>query len=473
MKKVLVSGSQRCWFAVDSMIFECLVEVVGSRLHGVILERSGGYSSWIRFGLSSLSFLLEGVESCCRQKVEEKFAKSWEENGRRFWLEKKTNGARNYILCSVLDLEAKKLCLVFPEGQGVKKGWFLLAEKLRVLGVTLSSEEKNPTLKGLEVGVEKKKGLKQGERGDFVKIEKKNEGRRGDALWMEIGGRGWNSREEQLNRCLVGNWEKGEEYYCNLDSLRRWGKQQWNLQGEISIKKLLAGTFLLEFESKEEATRVLKRGVRCFQNKMLMIEKWKPDLSCFRVGSRERKDGVWVRVAGLPLQFWNQRMFKRIGDCCGGFLDVDLDTENFTQLQWARILVKTEREDLPRSLQVVMGSSCFDIQLWWEVPACLSVVVPAKLKNRGSPECVRAGKMEKIGTAEGVSTNASETQSKVNNVSPWDCIGSEKGATDSTSLLDEASKSKSDDCAGKRGEDRGREELEVARGLMFLNLGWN
>ena len=341
-------------------------------------------------------------------------------------MEKKTNGAGNYILCSVLDLEAKKLCLVFPEGRGLKKGWFLLVEKLRILGVTLSSEEKNPTWKGLGVGVEKKKGLKLGERGDFVKIEKKNEGRRGDALWMEIGGRVWNSREEQLNRYLVGKWEKGEEYQFNVESLRRWGKHQWNLQGEISIKKLLAGSFLLEFESKEEAMRVLKRGVRCFENKMLMIEKWKPDLGCFRVGSLARKEGVWVRVAGLPLQFWNQIMFKRIGDCCGGFLDVDLDTKYFTQLQWARILVKTEREDLPRSIQVVMGSPCFAIQLWWEVPACLAMVVPTKLKNRGPSECVRAGTIEKIGSEDGVSTNASETRSKVNNVVPRDCVGSKK-----------------------------------------------
>ena len=130
----------------------------------------------------------------------------------------------------------------------------------------------------------------------------------------------------------------------------------------------------------------------------------------------------------------------------------------FTQLQWARILVKTEREDLPRLLQVVMSSSCFAIQLWWEVPACLSVVVPAKLKNRGPPECVRAGTMEKIGTEEDVSTDARETQSKVNNVLSWYCNGSEKGVTDSTSLLVEASKSRIDVCAGKGGEDRGREE---------------
>ena len=107
---------------------------------------------------------------------------------------------------------------------------------------------------------------------------------------------------------------------------------------------------------------------------------------------------------------------------------------------------------------MVMGSSCFAIQLWWEVPACLSVVVPAKIKNRGPPECVRAGIMEKIGTEEGVSSNASETQSKVNNVSSWDCVGIEKRATDSISLLVEASKSRTDVGAGKGGEDRGREE---------------
>ena len=224
----------------------------------------------------------------------------------------------------------------------------------------------------------------------------------------------------------------------------------------------MEGSFLLEFESQEEAERVLKRGLRCFENKMLMLEKWKPNLGCFRVGSHARKALVWVQVAGLPFQFWNKKMFKRIKDYCGGFAAVDLDTENFTQLQWARILVKTEKEDLPRSLQVVMGSSCFAIQLWWEVPACLSVVVPARLKNRGSPESVRAGTMEKIGTEEGVTTIASEIQSKVNNVSLWYCDGSEKGATASTSLLCEASKRRTDDCSGKRGTEVGKRKLEAA-----------
>ena len=43
-------------------------------------------------------------------------------------------------------------------------------------------------------------------------------------------------------------------------------------------------------------------------------------------------------------------------------------------------------------------------------------------------------------------------------MSLWYCVGSEKGVTDSTSLLVEASKRKTDVYAGKGGEDRGREE---------------
>ena len=112
--------------------------------------------------------------------------------------------------------------------------------KVEIFGSNLFFRRKKYHFEGVSGGCKKKKGLKLGEKGDFVKVVKKNEGRRGDALWLEIGGRDWNSREEQLNRCLVGKWKKGEEFLFNTDSLRRWGKHQWNLQAELSIKKLLA-----------------------------------------------------------------------------------------------------------------------------------------------------------------------------------------------------------------------------------------
>ena len=37
-----------------------------------------------------------------------------------------------------------------------------------------------------------------------------------------------------------------------------------------------------------------------------------------------------------------------------------------TELQWARILVKLDGRSLLSSAQVVVGSGCFSILLWWE-----------------------------------------------------------------------------------------------------------
>ena len=37
----------------------------------------------------------------------------------------------------------------------------------------------------------------------------------------------------------------------------------------------------------------------------------------------ERVKDVWVRVVGLPLHFWSREVFRKIGDCCGGFVVVD------------------------------------------------------------------------------------------------------------------------------------------------------
>ena len=41
---------------------------------------------------------------------------------------------------------------------------------------------------------------------------------------------------------------------------------------------------------------------------------------------------VWVRVVGLPLHLWSREVFKRIGECCWGFVAVDVETAFFSQL---------------------------------------------------------------------------------------------------------------------------------------------
>ena len=112
------------------------------------MERSKGFSSWIRFGEKSLSYLLEGVEAWCRGESNLRCLKVWEKRGRKFRLKCRSNEAGRFLLCSVRDVEAKKYCLVFLKEKGLVGGWLLLAQKLRALGVstpTLSKGDLGPS----------------------------------------------------------------------------------------------------------------------------------------------------------------------------------------------------------------------------------------------------------------------------------------------------------------------------------------
>ena len=44
--------------------------------------------------------------------------------------------------------------------------------------------------------------------------------------------------------------------------------------------------------------------------------------------------------------------------------------------------MRSEGKDLPRTLQLVVGASCFAIQLWWEVPPWVTTMVPMHEKER-------------------------------------------------------------------------------------------
>ena len=132
---------------------------------------------------------------------------------------------------------------------------------------------------------------------------------------------------------------------------------------------------LFEFEKVWEAERVLARGRRVQEN-FLCLEKWNPKMGCFRKDCHASE--AWVRVLGLPLHLWSREVFKKIGDGCGVFITEDEDTASMAELQWAKILVKLDIRSLPSSAQVVVGSGCFSVLLWWEFPLWFVQVVPSR-----------------------------------------------------------------------------------------------
>ena len=116
---------------------------------------------------------------------------------------------------------------------------------------------------------------------------------------------------------------------------------------------------LFEFDDVLEVERVLMRGSRRFRERLISLERWHHETGC--LVQEEANKESWVRVLGLPLHLWSREVLIKIGDCCGGFLEVDEGAENAVQMQWARILVRLNGRSLPASLQLVVRSSSYSI----------------------------------------------------------------------------------------------------------------
>ena len=139
---------------------------------------------------------------------------------------------------------------------------------------------------------------------------------------------------------------------------------------------LLGGPFILfEFEDAVEVERVLHSGVKWFKGKCLLLDWWNPSVRCLIEDRKSRE--VWVRILGLPLHLWGMSLCKNLGEACSRFVGVDEDTVERRNLQWARVLVGVRGWNFPSSLQVVVGSTCFVVQLWWETTPSISKVQPS------------------------------------------------------------------------------------------------
>ena len=84
-----------------------------------------------------------------------------------------------------------------------------------------------------------------------------------------------------------------------------------------------------------------------------------------------------MRLFGLPIFLWEEKNLKRLGDTCGGFIATDKCTRTFSELQWARLLVRVDGEKYLHVLIIKMEGKSWKIQLWWESPL-VSTVLPVR-----------------------------------------------------------------------------------------------
>ena len=170
---------------------------------------------------------------------------------------------------------------------------------------------------------------------------------------------------------MFGSWfEESSNQLLDFSWLKNYVSSLWSLRGGVKISTFGA-LLLFDFDESFEVERVLVRGARRFKENFLHLERRHFEVGCLRKGGSLKE--LWVRVLGLPLHLWGREVFKKLGDCCGGFVAMGEDTVLLSHLQWARILVKNDGRVLPGSLQIDVGCFNFFVQLWWEAPPWVSM----------------------------------------------------------------------------------------------------
>ena len=354
----------KTWFVVEAKTFEISIEEKNKKLRGCIWERSKGAISWVRFGESSLQRLLLGIEDCDMISCKQEWFANWEEEGRSYKLERRSNKAGNFLYCSVRDAGWKRFNICIPEGKGLMRGWKIMAEKLRSLGVghktvgTHNSNVREETEIPEKRLMDLPKSFAKAVAGTGIRTTE-------EVVRVSVRKNETMERLGQLESCLVGWWGGGTSPIPDIKALKHKAWHTWKVIGSLKVEELRRGLWLFGFESPNEARRILREGTGRFGGFPIYLREWGKDVGC-KVG-RERCRTAWVRLLGLPLHLWSHLVLKRIGDKCGGFDAVDENTACMIDPRWARIRVKWDGSTNPRSVVVFEDDKSFMIQLWWEL----------------------------------------------------------------------------------------------------------
>ncbi|XP_017972900.1 PREDICTED: uncharacterized protein LOC18612588 [Theobroma cacao] len=123
-------------------------------------------------------------------------------------------------------------------------------------------------------------------------------------------------------------------YLCNRV------KQLWSLKGEFQAVDLDNGYYCFKFSNKSDHRHVLSKGPWIIADHYLTIRRWSPG---FR-SDEASIDSVaaWIRLPGMPLEFYDKEMMSKIGNLLGKTLKIDRTTSYAISGKFVRMCVELD-----------------------------------------------------------------------------------------------------------------------------------
>ncbi|XP_058725648.1 uncharacterized protein LOC131596932 [Vicia villosa] len=114
----------------------------------------------------------------------------------------------------------------------------------------------------------------------------------------------------------------------------------WVRKGVITIINLSNEYFLVTFTNDDDRNAALKKFHWFVYDHYLTVKEWSPN---FHQGSGTiEKVEVWVRIAGLPIEYYDPRVLKFMGNRIRKSLKVDKNTLLQGRGKFARLCVEVD-----------------------------------------------------------------------------------------------------------------------------------
>ena len=232
-------------------MFEIVLDERKGKPQVLIVEKKRGVSSWVRLGLESLGFFIEGLIHYIKDEKEGKWGREWKDKGRLYSLMRGINRAGWFLRLGVVDLERKRFSIFIPRGRGDKEGWVTMAEKLHQMEGAIGRKAIKQ-----EARVVRKSALES----SYAEVVKRPSWRITNSIRAKVKREETLGNLQKLEHYIVASWKSRTTGKEDLERLGRLWAKSWGLKGKLGLARLEKDRALLEFEDLEEARRIVSSG---------------------------------------------------------------------------------------------------------------------------------------------------------------------------------------------------------------------
>ncbi|PNX84577.1 hypothetical protein L195_g040639, partial [Trifolium pratense] len=117
-------------------------------------------------------------------------------------------------------------------------------------------------------------------------------------------------------------------------------KQMWVRKGVINIIDLSNDYYLVTFSHEDDQYAALMDGPWFIYDHYLTVKEWSPNFH--PASDTIEKVAVWVRISGLPIEYYDAKVLHFIGDRIGKTVRVDKNTLTQERGKYARLCVEVD-----------------------------------------------------------------------------------------------------------------------------------